>query len=76
MDHRVKDISLAKLGKKDRLGRGPYACSYFIKKKYEDSQPLKGQRVAGCLHVTKETGVLVRTLRRWEQNYRGAHVIH
>ena len=34
-----------------------------LRKKYEDSQPLKGQRVAGCLHVTKETGVLVRTLR-------------
>jgi adenosylhomocysteinase len=34
-----------------------------LRKKYEDSQPLKGVRVAGCLHVTKETGVLIRTLK-------------
>ncbi|HEY1211555.1 MAG TPA: adenosylhomocysteinase, partial [Nitrososphaera sp.] len=31
--------------------------------KYERTKPLKGIRVAGCLHVTKETGVLVRTLK-------------
>ncbi len=34
-----------------------------LRKKYEESQPLKGIRVAGCLHVTKETGVLIKTLK-------------
>lgn len=34
-----------------------------LRQKYEKTKPLKGVRVAGCLHVTKETGVLVRTLK-------------
>jgi adenosylhomocysteinase len=34
-----------------------------LRQKYEKTKPLKGVRVTGCLHVTKETGVLVRTLK-------------
>jgi adenosylhomocysteinase len=34
-----------------------------LRKKYQESQPLSGTRVTGCLHVTKETGVLIRTLK-------------
>ena len=34
-----------------------------LQRQYEQSKPLAGQRIAGCLHVTKETGVLIRTLR-------------
>ncbi|MFH1424973.1 MAG: adenosylhomocysteinase [archaeon] len=34
-----------------------------IREKYSKEKPLKGQRIAGCLHVTKETAVLVKTLR-------------
>jgi len=34
-----------------------------LKKLYSESQPLKGMRIAGCLHVTKETAVLIRTLK-------------
>src|SRR6476469_5025263 len=34
-----------------------------LREKYKDSKPLKGHKIAGCLHVTKETAVLVRTLR-------------
>jgi adenosylhomocysteinase len=34
-----------------------------LQKKYAATKPLRGQRIAGCLHVTKETAVLVRTLR-------------
>lgn len=34
-----------------------------LREKYSKTQPLKGQRIAGCLHVTKETAVLIRTLR-------------
>jgi adenosylhomocysteinase len=33
-----------------------------LRKKFEKTQPLKGMRIAGCLHVTKETAVLIRTL--------------
>ena len=32
-----------------------------LRKKYSESKPLKGMRIAGCIHVTKETAVLVRT---------------
>ena len=34
-----------------------------LKRRYQESKPLRGTRIAGCLHVTKETAVLVRTLR-------------
>src|SRR5918992_1370240 len=64
MEYRVKDIKLADIGKK----RIDWAESHMpvlnaLRNKYENSKPLKGIRVAGCLHVTKETGVLVRTLK-------------
>jgi adenosylhomocysteinase len=64
MEFRVKDVTLARDGKK----RIDWAEAHMpvlvsLRKKFEESRPLKGVRVAGCLHVTKETGVLVRTLR-------------
>ncbi|HEY8140118.1 MAG TPA: adenosylhomocysteinase [Nitrososphaera sp.] len=64
MDHRVKDLALAGQGK----GRIDWAEAHMpvlvaLRQKYEKTKPLKGVRVAGCLHVTKETGVLVRTLK-------------
>ena len=34
-----------------------------LREKYRKTKPLKGYRIAGCLHVTKETAVLIRTLR-------------
>ncbi|MGC8675306.1 adenosylhomocysteinase [Fervidicoccus sp.] len=36
-----------------------------LRKKYSDEKPLRGAKIAACLHVTKETGVLVRTLKAW-----------
>ena len=64
MEYRVKDIALARDGKK----RIDWAEAHMpvlvaLRQKYEKTKPLKGVRVAGCLHVTKETGVLVRTLK-------------
>jgi adenosylhomocysteinase len=64
MEYRVKDLALAKEGKK----RIDWAEAHMpvlvaLRQKYEKTQPLKGIRVTGCLHVTKETGVLVRTLK-------------
>ncbi|MGI0025559.1 MAG: adenosylhomocysteinase, partial [Nitrososphaera sp.] len=64
MEYRVKDVTLARDGKK----RIDWAEAHMpvlvsLRQKYEMSKPLRGVRVAGCLHVTKETGVLVRTLK-------------
>jgi adenosylhomocysteinase len=64
MDYRVKDVSLAEAGKKKiDWAEAHMPVLVALRKKYEDSQPLTGTRVTGCLHVTKETGVLVRTLK-------------
>jgi len=64
MEYRVKDVALAEEGKR----RIDWAEAHMpvlvaLRKKYSQTQPLKGTRVAGCLHVTKETGVLIRTLK-------------
>jgi adenosylhomocysteinase len=64
MEFRIKDPTLAKEGK----NRIDWAEAHMpvlvaLRQKYEKTKPLKGIRVAGCLHVTKETGVLVRTLK-------------
>ena len=64
MEFRIKDPILAKEGK----NRIDWAEAHMpvlvaLRQKYEKTKPLKGIRVAGCLHVTKETGVLVRTLK-------------
>lgn len=64
MEYRVKDITLANSGKQ-RIdwAESHMPVIYALKKKYEISKPLKGFKVTGCLHVTKETGVLIRTLK-------------
>ncbi len=64
MEYRVKDLALAKQGR----NRIDWAEAHMpvlvaLRQKYEKTKPLKGIRVTGCLHVTKETGVLVRTLK-------------
>jgi len=64
MEFRIKDPTLAKEGK----NRIDWAEAHMpvlvaLRQKYEKTKPLEGIRVAGCLHVTKETGVLVRTLK-------------
>jgi adenosylhomocysteinase len=64
MKSRIKDPTLAKEGK----NRVDWAEAHMpvlvaLRQKYEKTKPLKETRVAGCLHVTKETGVLVRTLK-------------
>src|SRR5919202_317298 len=64
MNYRIKDISLADDGKrKSDWAELQMPVLVALREKYEKSKPLKGIRVAGCLHVTKETGVLARTLK-------------
>lgn len=62
-DYNVKDISLAAEGRKKiewAESRMPVLMAF--RKKYSRTKPLKEFRIAGCLHVTKETAVLVETL--------------
>lgn len=63
MNHKVADIGLAAAGK-DKIAwaesRMPVLMA--LREKYSKTRPLAGQRIAGCLHVTKETAVLIRTL--------------
>ena len=64
MDYRVSNVSLAKEGKiKIDWAEAHMPVLSSLRKKYGKTRPLEGIRVGGCLHVTKETGVLVRTLK-------------
>lgn len=63
-NYKVKDISLAEAGQlKIEWAESRMPVLMALREKYRETQPLKGQRIAGCLHVTKETAVLIRTLR-------------
>lgn len=60
---RVADLSLAEKGRlRIQWAESRMPVLMKLREEYRESQPLKGMRVAGCLHVTKETAVLVRTL--------------
>ena len=62
--YKVRDVSLADSGKlKIEWAEARMPVLMSLRKQYEKTQPLKNQRIAGCLHVTKETAVLIRTLR-------------
>jgi adenosylhomocysteinase len=64
MDYRVSNLSLAKEGKiKIDWAEAHMPVLSALREKYGKTRPLEGIRVGGCLHVTKETGVLVRTLK-------------
>ena len=61
---KVKDLALADAGNlKIEWAESRMPVLMALRRKYEVEKPLAGQRIAGCLHVTKETAVLVRTLR-------------
>jgi adenosylhomocysteinase len=63
MEYRIKDISLSDKGKKKiEWAESHMPVLLSLKKKYEESKPLKDIVVGGCLHVTKETAVLTKTL--------------
>jgi len=61
---KVKDISLADWGRKEMdLAEAEMPGLMSLRKEYGDSQPLKGARIAGCLHMTIQTAVLIETLQ-------------
>jgi len=61
--YKVKDMSLASWGRKEiELAEAEMPGLMSLREEYKDSQPLKGARVAGCLHMTIQTAVLIETL--------------
>ncbi|NPD88453.1 MAG: adenosylhomocysteinase [Asgard group archaeon] len=65
MVYKIKDINLAEQGRKKidwAESRMPVLME--LRKKFSETKPLKGMKIAGCLHVTKETAVLVETLTK------------
>lgn len=63
LPYKVADISLADWGRKEiRLAEAEMPGLMSIRAEYGPSQPLKGARVAGCLHMTIQTAVLIETL--------------
>ncbi|MBS3742662.1 MAG: adenosylhomocysteinase, partial [Candidatus Cloacimonetes bacterium] len=58
MQGKVKDTTLAEQGrKKIKWAEDHMPVLMSLREKYKDSKPLKGARISGCLHVTKETAV-------------------
>jgi|TARA_B110000090_G_scaffold113119_1_gene126241 adenosylhomocysteinase len=63
VQYKVKDISLADWGRKEiRLAEAEMPGLMSIREEYAAAQPLKGARIAGCLHMTIQTAVLIETL--------------
>ncbi len=61
--YKIKDISLAEWGRKEiRLAESEMPGLMALRAEYGASQPLKGARIAGCLHMTIQTAVLIETL--------------
>ena len=61
--YKVKDMSLAEWGRKEiRLAEAEMPGLMALREEYGSSQPLKGARIAGCLHMTIQTAVLIETL--------------
>ncbi|MCB9901894.1 MAG: adenosylhomocysteinase [Planctomycetota bacterium] len=62
-DYKVKDIRLAAEGRKDiEISEPEMPGLMALRERYGASQPLKGARIAGCLHMTVETAILIETL--------------
>ena len=60
---KVKDLSLAEWGRKEiSLAESEMPGLMSLRKEYANSKPLKGARIAGCLHMTIQTAVLIETL--------------
>jgi adenosylhomocysteinase len=62
-NYKVKDISLAEWGRKEiQIAESEMPGLMALRAEYGKSQPLKGARIAGCLHMTTQTAVLIETL--------------
>lgn len=62
-DYKVKDMSLAEWGRKEiQLAEAEMPGLMSLRKEYGQLKPLRGARIAGCLHMTIQTAVLIETL--------------
>ena len=62
-DFKVKDIELASWGRKEiQIAETEMPGLIQLREEYKDSKPLLGARIAGCLHMTIQTAVLIETL--------------
>jgi len=62
-DYKIADISLAEWGEKEiKIAETEMPGLMSIREEFADEQPLKGARIAGCLHMTIQTAVLIETL--------------
>lgn len=62
--YKVKDLSLADWGRKEiELAEAEMPGLMALREEFKESQPLKGARIAGCLHMTIQTAVLIETLQ-------------
>ena len=63
LPYKVKDMSLADWGRKEiEIAENEMPGLMALRAKYGASKPLKGARIAGCLHMTIQTAVLIETL--------------
>jgi adenosylhomocysteinase len=63
LPHKVADLNLAEWGRKEiLLAENEMPGLMALRKKYSATKPLKGARIAGCLHMTIQTAVLIETL--------------
>src|SRR5215212_5379136 len=63
LKYKVKDISLAEWGRKEiKLAEAEMPGLMALRGEYGSKKPLKGARIAGCLHMTIQTAVLIETL--------------
>ena len=63
-DYKVKDITLADWGRKEiAIAETEMPGLMALREEYAGQQPLKGARIAGCLHMTIQTAVLIETLK-------------
>src|SRR5699024_4569458 len=63
LPYKIKDIGLAEFGRKEiKLAEAEMPGLMALREEYANEQPLKGARIAGCLHMTIQTAVLIETL--------------
>ena len=63
LPYKIKDMSLAEYGRREiHLAEAEMPGLMALRREYGESQPLKGARIAGCLHMTIQTAVLIETL--------------
>jgi len=62
-NYKISDIKLADLGRKEiQLAEQEMPGLMALRKQYKKVKPLKGSRIAGCIHMTIQTAVLIETL--------------